>query len=97
MRRMKNVDIEFPWQIEALLVGVSFVISASAASFFCIYFYSVVGAAFESVFIGLGTTTHPDLALGAWMRPLTLVAFLTIFIRVYSGLRKMLARMDRVL
>ena len=90
MRRNRDVEIEFPWQIEAVLAGVAAVASALLVLLGWVFF-QLANDSMRAICNSLGAAPPPVfLAPFAW--PLCLFAFFAFALRLYVAFRRFLAR-----
>ena len=88
--RKRNIEIQFPWQIELLVSGMSVVISGMVV-FIGWWRLEVVNDSFTSMFSSMGTASSAPISLGAvW--PLPLIVFSIFSVRLDLAIRRFLAK-----
>lgn len=86
MRKMRNTDIELPWQIKLRLAAVAVTISAIIICIGVVCVFAALKQSLGSLFAGLGSAQPVEFAWFIELWPLLPLAFAIVSMQLYSML-----------
>jgi len=91
MRRVRDLDLDLPWQIEGLIIGLSTVLSTAVVVIGWLVFGSAMNAMIQGIGLDAGVAVPTFVSFGnAW--PWLLVVLLIVTLRFYSFIKGKLIR-----